>query len=82
MSKTVQVREIPDETYRKLAQRAAEATVTVPDYLRRLAERDVARPTVAEWVERTRLRGGPVRQSDVIEALDELRGPWPGDARP
>ena len=81
MSKTVQVREIPEETYRKLAQRAAEAKVTVPDYLRRLAERDVARPTVAEWVERTRRRGGPVRQSDVIEALDELRGPWPDDAR-
>ena len=82
MSKTVQIREIPDETYRKLAQRAAEAKVTGPDYLRRLAERDVAHPTGAEWVERTRLRGGPVRQSDVIEALDELRGPWPGDARP
>ena len=81
MSKTVQVREIPDETYRKLAQRASEAKVTVPDYLRRLVERDVARPTVAEWVERTRRRGGPIRQSDVIEALDELRGPWPDDAR-
>ena len=81
MSKTVQVREIPEETYRKLAHRAAEAKVTVPDYLRRLAERDVARPTVAEWVERTRRRGGPIRQSDVIEALDELRGPWPDDAR-
>ena len=81
MSKTVQVREIPEQTYRKLAQRAAEVKMTVPDYLRRLAERDVARPTVAEWVERTRRRGGPIRQSDVIEALDELRGPWPDDAR-
>ena len=81
MSKTVQVREIPEESYLKLAQRAAEAKVTVPDYLRRLVERDVARPTVAEWVERTRRRGGPIRQSDVIEALDELRGPWPDDAR-
>ena len=81
MSKTVQVREIPEQTYRKLAQRAAEVKMTVPDYLRRLAERDVARPTVAEWVQRTRRRGGPVRQSDVIEARDELRGPWPDDAR-
>lgn len=80
MAKTVQIREIPDETYHKLAQRAAEARVSVPDYLRRLAERDVARPSVAEWIERTRARGGPQRQSDVIEALDELRGPWPTDA--
>jgi hypothetical protein len=80
MPKTVQIREIPDDTYRKLAQRAAEAQVTVPDYLRRLAERDVSRPTVAEWIDRTRRRGGPVRQSDVVQALDELRGPWPADA--
>ena len=35
--------------------------------------------TVEEWVERTRRRGGPTRESDVIEALDELRGPWPDD---
>jgi len=80
VAKTVQIREIPDETYHRLAQRAAEARVSVPDYLRRLAERDVARPSVAEWLERTRLRGGPERQSDVIQALDEMRGPWPDDA--
>ena len=35
--------------------------------------------TVEEWVERTRRRGGPTRETDVIEALDELRGPWPDD---
>jgi hypothetical protein len=77
MSKTVQIREIPDDVYHKLTQRAAEARVTVPDYLRRLAERDVARPSIAEWIERTRRRGGSVRESDAIQALDELRGPWP-----
>jgi hypothetical protein len=35
--------------------------------------------TVADWGERTRLRVGPTRETDVIEALDELRGPWPDD---
>jgi hypothetical protein len=40
-----------------------------------------AESTVAEWVERTRRRGGPVRETDVIEALDELRGPWPDDTQ-
>lgn len=80
MSKTVQIREIPDETYFRLAQRAADARVSVPDYLRRLIERDVARPSVTEWVERTRLRGGRERASDAVAALDELRGPWPTDA--
>ena len=38
--------------------------------------------TVADWVERTRLRGGPTRETDVIEALDELRRPWPDDTHP
>jgi antitoxin FitA len=76
----VQVRGIPDDTYCKLAQRAAEAQVTVPDYLRRLAERDASRPTVTEWIDHTRRRGGPVRKSNVVQALDELRGPWPADA--
>lgn len=80
MPKTVQIREIPDETYRRLAERAAKASITVPDYLRRLAERDVARPTVDEWLERGRLRGGPVIHTDVVSKLDELRGRWPEDA--
>lgn len=80
VAKSVQIRGIPDETYRKLTQRAAEARVSVPDYLRCLAERGVSRPSIAEWVERTRVRGGPERTSDVIEALDDLRGVWLDDA--
>ncbi|MFM7146256.1 MAG: hypothetical protein ACKOW5_07955 [Actinomycetales bacterium] len=81
MAKTVQIREIPDDVYHKLTQRAAEERVTVPDYLRRLAEREVSRPSLAEWVERTRRRGGPTRESGAMEAVDDLRGPWPSDDR-
>lgn len=77
MSKTVQIRDIPDDTYRRLQQQAAESGISVPEYLKRTAERIAQRPTVAEWVERTRRRGGPSVPTDSLAALDELRGPWP-----
>ena len=81
MSKTVQIRDLSDETYQRLREQAADAGMSVPEYLKRTAERIAQRPTVSEWVERTRRRGGPVRQSDVTTALDEMRGPWPTTIR-
>jgi hypothetical protein len=80
MPRTVQIRDIDDEVYRALARRAAAAGLTVPELLRREAARLAARPTVEEWLERTRRRPGPVTTDDVVAALDEFRGPWP-DAR-
>lgn len=80
MAKTVQIRDIPDETYRRLQQQAAEFGLSVPEYLKRTAVRVAQRPTMSEWIERTRLRGGPVRASDVVSGLDDLRGPWPEPA--
>lgn len=77
MSKTVQIRDIDDEVYAALARRAAEAGVSVPDLLRREAARLAARPTVEEWLARTRRRPSSITRAEVIEALDELRGPWP-----
>lgn len=79
MTRTVQIRNVDEATYRALARRAAEAGLTVPELLRREAVRLASRPTVAEWLERTRRRA-TVTSSDVVAALDEVRGPWP-DAR-
>ncbi|HET7043430.1 MAG TPA: hypothetical protein VFI37_01165 [Gaiellaceae bacterium] len=78
MPKTVQIRDLDDEVYAGLARRAAEARLSVPELLRREATRLAARPTLAEWLERTG-RGGPteISRAEVIAALDELRGPWP-----
>lgn len=80
MPKTIQIRDIDDHVYAALSRRAAEAGLTVPDLLRREAARLAARPTVAEWLARTRRRPSEIARADVVEALDELRGPWP-DAR-
>lgn len=78
MPKTVQIRDIDDDVYAALKRRAAEAGLTVPDLLRREAVRLAGRPTMEEWLARTRRRPSRVAPADVVEALDELRGPWPG----
>lgn len=77
MAKTVQIRDIDDEVYAALVRRAAEAGITVPDLLRREAARLASRPSVDEWLERTRRRPSAIARSEVIDALDEIRGPWP-----
>jgi hypothetical protein len=81
MPKTVQIRDIDDEVYAALGRRAAEAGLTVPDLLRREATRLASRPTVDEWLERTRRRPSIITRAEVLEALDELRGPWPDAGR-
>lgn len=80
MPKTIQIRDVDDDVYAALARRAAEAGITVPDLLRREAARLAARPTVEEWLARTRRRPSGLTRADVVATLDELRGPWP-DAR-
>ena len=77
MPKTIQIRDIDDEVYAALVRRAAEFGVTVPDLLRREAARLAARPTVEEWLTRTRRRPSDITRADVLEAIEELRGPWP-----
>lgn len=80
MPKTLQIRDVPDDQYRVLAERAARAGVSVPELLRREIERLTGRPSMDEWLERTD-RGGHthITPAQVIESLDEIRGPWPGD---
>jgi hypothetical protein len=75
--KTIQIRDVDDDVYAALARRAAEAGITVPDLLRREAARLAARPTVDEWLARTRRRPSGITRVEIAEALDELRGPWP-----
>lgn len=81
MPKTVQIRDLDDNVYAALARRAAEAGLTVPELLRRHATRLAARPTVSEWLERTRRRSSDISRSEVLDALDEMRGSWPDAGR-
>ena len=77
MPKTVQIRNIDDETYAALQRHAAFLRMTVPEFLRREVTRLAGRPTMEEWLEQ--VSGGPFVEdgADVNQVLDELRGPWP-----
>ncbi len=77
MPKTVQIRDIDDDVYAALTRRAAEAGLTVPELLRREAARLASRPSMQEWLERTRRRTSTITTSEVLDTLDELRGEWP-----
>jgi hypothetical protein len=81
MSKTVQIREIDDDVYASLQRHAAAAGVTVPELLRREATRLASRPTIEEWLARTRRRHSATDHASVLRALDEIRGPWPDAGR-
>ncbi len=77
MPKTVQIRDIDDEVYAGLVRRAAESGVSVPELLRAEAARLAARPSVQEWLTRTRRRSSSLGRAEVLAALDEHRGSWP-----
>ncbi len=77
MPKTVQIRDLDDEVYAALARRAAETGISVPELLRIEAARIAARPSVEEWLKRTRRRSSPLGRLEVVAALDEQRGSWP-----
>lgn len=81
MPKTVQIRDLDDDVYRALARRAAEAGLSVPELLQRELTRLASRPSVSEWLERTKRRPSRVTASQVQRALDELRGDWPDSRR-
>lgn len=78
---TVQIRDLDEEVYAALARRAAEAGISVPELLRRHATRLAARPSIDEWLARTGRRSSEVARQEVLDALDELRGPWPDAGR-
>jgi len=81
MPKTVQIRDIDDDIYAALQRHAAMAGTSVPELLRREATRLASRPTLGEWLARTRRRTSTISRAETIEALDELRGPWPDAGR-
>lgn len=77
MPKMIQIRNVPDPLHRKLKARAAEQGLTLSDFLLRLAEREVSRPTIAELTERLR-REEPLDTSiapaEIIRELREAAG--------
>jgi antitoxin FitA len=81
MTKTIQIRDVDDDLYDQLVKRAAEVGVTVPELLRQEIVRLVSRPSMAEWLDRTRRRSSNITREQILADLDEIRGPWPDAGR-
>jgi cellobiose-specific phosphotransferase system component IIA len=76
MSRTVQIRDLDDETYAVLRRRAAEQRVSLSHFLRHELDRLARTRTMAELLEEAdafRARQGGVGRESIIAALDEGR---------
>jgi len=77
MGKMIQIRNVPEALHRKLKARAAEAGMSLSDYLLREVRKVAERPTMEELLERlSRLPPVKVSESpaDILRAAREDRG--------
>jgi hypothetical protein len=72
MGSLLQIRDVPDEARRALKARAAERGESLNSYLLGLIDREVARPTVREVLDRAARRAESADAS-AVEVLDEAR---------
>ncbi len=73
MSSLLQIRNVPDDDRRALKARAAARGESLNSYLLGLIERDVARPTVKEVLDRAARRAEQASES-AVDVLQEARG--------
>ena len=71
MSKMIQVRDVPDQIHRILKSRAAREGMSLSDFIKKELEHSAERPTMREWLERTR-QTKPVRAKE--SAAEIIRG--------
>jgi antitoxin FitA len=68
MNKMIQIRNVSEKTHRKLKVRAAAQGLTISNYLTKLIERDLSRPSREEVFDRLQSRE-PVRLSKSAAEL-------------
>jgi antitoxin FitA len=68
------IRDVSDDAVRTMKIRAAQAGQSLQAYLRGLIEKEAARPTVAQAVERARQEAtADVSTADILAAIDQGR---------
>ena len=73
MPKMIQVRHVPDSVHRTLKSRAARQGMSLSDFIKRELELVAERPTMQEWLERTR-QLNPIRSKrSAAQVIRELR---------
>ena len=55
--------------------------MTMSDYVTKVLRRDLAKPTMAEWIAEQRRSNEPRREIDTISALDAARAEYDPDER-
>ncbi|MQA84055.1 MAG: antitoxin [Streptosporangiales bacterium] len=77
MAKTLQVRDLPDDTYAALRTRAAEQGLALSAYVRQLLTEITRRPSNSEILyraaERRRRGGGGASTEDIVAIIRERR---------
>jgi antitoxin FitA len=69
MSKTLQIRDVPDDVHRELRARAAAAGVSLSRYALGELVRAAERPPVSEVLARAASRHGGVEQEAIVRAV-------------
>lgn len=70
----IQIRNVPTDTHRKLKARAAEAGMSLSDYLLRIVEKSALIPTEAEFKERLeKLPPVNISSEEIVKAIREGR---------
>lgn len=69
MSKTVQIRKVPDDIHHILRSRAAAAGMSLSDYLLAEIVRLADRPTIAEVLARAAARTGGASREAIVAAI-------------
>lgn len=69
MTKTVQVRDVPEDVHAQLRSRAAAAGVSLSEYLLRELIELARRPEISDVLRRAHERSGGAREADIVEAV-------------
>src|SRR5271163_1659970 len=73
MYKMIQIRDVPDSLHRLLKARAANEGMTLSDFLKRELQHAAERPTIREWLERTRQAKPIATKQTAAQVIRELR---------
>lgn len=73
MAKMIQVRDVPDEVHRTLGNRAAREGLSLTDFIKRELERIAERPSMQEWLDRTRETKSTHGKPSAAELIREMR---------
>ncbi|MGH9892717.1 MAG: FitA-like ribbon-helix-helix domain-containing protein [bacterium] len=73
MTKSVQIRNVPEDVHRALRERAARSGMSLSDYLLGELVRAAERPPVADVLTRAGARHGGASHNTIAEAVREVR---------